>query len=118
MTLMNAFMCVSSVALVITHVVVGHQRVDRQVPRLSNALVIEAESLVGSAQTTRGSIGVQDMQGFGPGWGGGAQLFWGGPQIGAQLRLSFSTTVTGRYEVFLQFTKAPDFAAVRAQLDG
>ena len=118
MNVMNSIIRASGVALVITPVVVGHQRVDRQVPRLSNALVIEAESLVGSAETKGGEVSVQNMQGFGPGWGGGAQLFWGGTQIGARLTLSFPTTVTGRYEIFLHFTKAPDFAAVRAQLDG
>lgn len=118
MAVMNSIILASGLALVITPVIVRQQPTDPKVPRLSNALVIEAESMVGSAQATGGEVGVQNMQSFGPGWGAGAQLFWGGTQIGAQLRLSFATTVTGRYEIFLHYTKAPDFAAVRAQVDG
>lgn len=58
------------------------------------------------------------MQAFGPDWSGGAQLFWGASQLGAQLRLSFPSPATGRYQVFLWFTRAPDFAFVRASFDG
>jgi hypothetical protein len=84
----------------------------------SESMTNEAESLAAAAQATSGKVAVQNMQPFGPGWSGGAQLFWGVTQQGAQLRLSFSTSVTGRYEVFLHFTRAPDFSFVRASLDG
>ena len=101
-------------------VALSDQRTERQpAGRPSNELSIEAESLVGSAeQPIQGQVSVQNMQAFGRGWGGGAQLFWGGAQNGAQLRISFPTAVTGRYEIFLHFTRGPDFAVVRASLDG
>jgi hypothetical protein len=90
----------------------------QRVVRPSNGLAIEAETLAAAAQASQGHVGVQNMRGFGAAWSGGAQLFWGGAQAGAQLRLVFTTTATGRYEVFLQFTRAPDFAVVQARLDG
>jgi hypothetical protein len=58
------------------------------------------------------------MRPFGPGWSGDAQLFWIVNQLGAELRLTFSAAVTGRYEVFVHFTKAPDYSLVGASLDG
>src|SRR5262249_39723682 len=60
----------------------------------------------------------QDMHPFGPGWSGDAQLFWSVGQPGAQLRLTFRTAVAGRYNVYLLFTRAPDYAFVRASFDG
>lgn len=102
------------IAAIVAPAMLAHQRVVRQ----SNALAIEAEALAGAAQATQGQVGVQNMRGFGSAWSGGAQLFWGGGQTGAQLRLVFTTTAAERYEVFLQFTRAPDFAVVQVRLDG
>jgi len=108
-----------SIAVVIVPTVLVGQRTERQQPgRPLNSLTIEAESLLGSAQTAQGQMSVQNMQGFGPGWGGGAQLLWNGARIGAQLALSFWTAVAGRYEIYLHFTRGPDFAIVHAGLEG
>jgi hypothetical protein len=79
---------------------------------------IEAEALLGSVIATHGRVGQQDMRPFGPDWTGDGQVFWAVAQPGAQLRLTFKTTVAGRYQVFLRFTRAPDYAFVRASFDG
>lgn len=106
------------VLLALSIAVPSEQRVMRSVQQRTSSINIEAESLVGSAQVSQGTVAAQDMRPFGPGWGGDAQLFWGGAQIGAGLRLSFTTTVTGRYEIYLHFTRAPDYAFVQASFDG
>jgi hypothetical protein len=95
----------------------AEQRVSRQASS-GSPIVVEAESLAGSAQVTHGKAVPQDMRPFGAGWGGDAQLFWSPAQIGAELRLAFSITTTGRYEIFLHFTRAPDYAFARASFDG
>jgi hypothetical protein len=105
-------------ALVQLLAVVGRQPSVAAQVRGSASITIEAESLVGSAQVTHGKLMPQNMQPFGSGWSGGSQLFWAGAQLGAELRLAFSTDVTGRYEIFLHFTRAPDYALVRASFDG
>ncbi len=81
-------------------------------------IAVEAEALLPSSIATHGRAVRQDMRPFGSGWSNDAQLFWAVAQPGAQLRLTFKTAVTGRYQVFLRFTKAPDFAFVRASFDG
>lgn len=86
--------------------------------RPSDGITIEAESLVGSAQVTHGKVMPQNMQPFGAGWSGGSQLFWAGAQLGAQLNLTFSIGAAGRYEIFVHFTRAPDYALVQASFDG
>jgi hypothetical protein len=98
----------------------GAQRpFEGQLPaRPAGTIAVEAESLVGSAQATHGKVFSQDMRSFGPGWSGNAQLFWAVAQPGAQLRLSVSMAAAGRYQVFLHFTRAPDYALIRASFDG
>ena len=83
----------------------------------TGAISIEAESLVKAAEASHGRVDVQNMQPFGPGWSGNAQLFWGAPPLGATLSLAFTITASGRYQVVLHFTRAPDFAIVRASID-
>jgi hypothetical protein len=79
---------------------------------------LEAEGMIARAQVTHGKIGAQDMKTFGTGWGGNAQLFWEVSQNGAQLRLEPIVPVAGRFEVFVVFTKGPDFGLFRASFDG
>jgi hypothetical protein len=79
---------------------------------------LEAEGMIARAQVTHGKIGVQDMKTFGTGWGGNAQLFWEVSQDSAQLRLEPIVPVAGRFEVFVVFTKGPDFGLFRASFDG
>jgi hypothetical protein len=89
-----------------------------EAPLRATPISIEAESLIGSAKTTSGKVSMQDMRPFGPGWSGGSQLFWAVTEIGAELRLPFPVSAAGRYDIFLDFTRAPDFALVRASVDG
>jgi hypothetical protein len=83
-------------------------------------IVIEAETLLGAGklQANGGDLGVQPMAGFGPGWGGDAQLFWGGIAPGAVLDVTFSAPMPGYYDVFLHLTHAPDFGKVQTQVKG
>lgn len=48
--------------------------------RLAQPGVYEGENLVnsGKAHVNGGSVAAQPMSGFGSGWSGNAQLFWGG----------------------------------------
>jgi hypothetical protein len=86
----------------------------------SSMITLEAEALMPNAQLTHGGgqVGRQDMTQFGPGWGGNAQLFWSVNVIGAQLRLGPTVPSAGRYQVFVVFTKAPDFGRFKASFDG
>ena len=88
--------------------------------RLSGSGVYEAEDLVGAGKAivSAGSVTAQPMAGFGQGWSGNAQLFWGGGQPGAVLDLILDIPAEGIYEVELHMTRAPDFARLRIQVDG
>lgn len=82
--------------------------------------IIEAEALLaaGKVQVSGGELAVQPMTGFGPGWGGGAQLFWSGGGAGAVLDATINANKAGIYNVYLHLTKAPDFGAVKTQVRG
>ena len=84
----------------------------------SGIVALEAETLLPSAQATHGKVGVQRMTDFGNVWGGNEQLFWEVGQPGAQLRVEPKVPRAGRYEVFVAFTKAPDFGLLEASFDG
>ena len=94
---------------------------------------IECEDLIASAKTGQsfipgasyGEVTRQEMAGFGQGWSGNAQLFWGGQKpsnfpkkFRPQLRLSFEPPKPGTYVVVLHFTTAPDFGLFDVFLDG
>lgn len=79
--------------------------------------VLEAESLhvVGAEQA---KTAVQDMDGFGVGnWSGGRQLFCDS-QDGATLTLEVPVSKSGRQEIALFATLAPDFGVVQIAVDG
>lgn len=97
----------------------------RQVPP---TFAFEFEDLVAGSQTSPGyKVVRQDMQGFGKGWSGNAQLFWGLPPCGTQqgpgqytntiapyhpgpkMTVQFDLPEAGRYEAVLHYTAAPDF---------
>lgn len=82
--------------------------------------VIEAESLLaaGKVKVNGGSLAVQPMAGFGPGWGGDAQLFWSGGAVGAVLDASIQVSQRGLYTVEMYLTRAPDYAQLQAQIKG
>ena len=79
----------------------------------------EGENLVnsGKAQVNGGSVAAQPMSGFGTGWSGNAQLFWGGGSPGAVLDLMLDVPAEGIYEIELHMTKAPDFGRLRIQVE-
>jgi hypothetical protein len=84
-------------------------------------LVIEAESLIGTAVASAGQIIRQDMAGFGSKWGGDAQLFWRPPAPAAskpQLRTVLRVPAAGTYELVLFYTTAPDFGQFTVYIDG
>ena len=87
--------------------------------------VIEMESLLPKVMASAGSISAQPMTPFGPGWGGGAQLFWRPPppqdtpiRNWPNLRTSPKPIQAGRYRVTLVHTIAPDYGIVRVFLKG
>lgn len=99
------------------------QRIPRENPLMTAApttgiIAVEGERMLWSSDATAGGVSRQDMRPFGAGWSGDAQLFWGPTSPGAQLSFSFKTASVGRYEVFVDFTRAPDYAVVRATFDG
>lgn len=87
--------------------------------KLSGPGRYEGENLVnsGKAQVNGGSVAAQPMSGFGTGWSGNAQLFWGGGSPGAVLDLTLDVAEEGIYEVELHMTRAPDFGRLRIQVD-
>jgi len=101
-------------AVFLVSVLSAHQRLRSS----ADVIKVEAESLASSAQASAGSVRVQPMQSFGSGWSGGAQLFWGGAQPGGTLTLKLQFGASGRFRVWLLFTRAPDFANVAASIDG
>lgn len=83
-------------------------------------LEIEGESFVtsGGYQLNGGQARVQQMAGFGSGWGGGAQLFWSGGAPGAVLDLLVNVPAPSMYALEIYMTRAPDFGQVRFEVDG
>jgi hypothetical protein len=81
-------------------------------------VVVEGEALLGTAQASDGQVLRQEMTGFGNGWSGNAQMFWGVRQPGAQLRLNPILPSAGLYEVRVFFTVAPDFGIAEISLGG
>jgi hypothetical protein len=79
--------------------------------------VIEGERLIESGRATLGSLLEQDMTDFGPDWGDHAQLYWPVHEVGAQLVLRPEVTRPGRYDVYVDFTQAPDYGRVSVRLD-
>jgi hypothetical protein len=86
----------------------------------SGARAWEAEDLFRSNKVTvnGGQLGAQPMQGFGAGWSGDTQLFWGGGGVGAVIDLTVDVQKAGRYRVTADLTRAPDFATLGAEVDG
>ncbi len=91
----------------------------------STAAVVEVESLAPQARVTAGVVNVQDMRPFGTGWSGHAQLFWQPPPPQDQpirnwpaLTLLLDQPGTGRFDLVLYYTVAPDYGTMRVFLDG
>ena len=87
--------------------------------------VVEVESLLPHIVASAGPATPQAMGSFGPGWGGGAQVFWRPPapvdtpiRNWPNLRLYPTVSQAGRYRVSLVHTVAPDYGTVRVFLKG
>jgi serine/threonine protein kinase len=80
---------------------------------------IEGE-ILSVVQVSTGNLHVQDMQNFqSDHWSGNRQLLWlNGTKPGGDLKLGFSVSRSGTYDLAAVFTKAPDFAIVKLSLDG
>lgn len=87
--------------------------------KILNLGLYEGESLVkaGNATANGGAVSAQQMSGFGAGWSGDAQLFWGGGKPGAVLDLELDVLDAGNYEIELRMTRAPDFGLLRMQVE-
>lgn len=79
-----------------------------------NAILIEAETLLDSAQATGGK---PDRQGLGN-CSGGSQLFYTPKEAPASLTISFNVPKSGKYVVSLSLTKSLDYGIYQAHLDG
>lgn len=82
--------------------------------------VYEGEALVrsGKVSVSGGNVSAQPMSGFGQGWSGNSQLFWGGGQPGAVLDLTLDVATQGRYTIELELTRAPDYGQLQFEVDG
>jgi FG-GAP-like repeat len=86
--------------------------------------VVELESLLPAA-VSGGPIDVQPMAGFGPGWGGNAQVFWRAPapqetpiRNYPHLTMAFPVAAAGAYDLVLYYTVAPDYGDFSVFVEG
>jgi hypothetical protein len=86
---------------------------------LSGVQVWEGEDFLRTHRVllVQGKLSSQVMTGFGPGWGGNAQLLWTEGQKGAMLDLEILVGKRGTYKVSLALTQGPDFGIIQAQVD-
>ena len=99
----------------------GARAVERGAGRMAPGFVdVEAEALVaaGRVQARGGQAVAQAMAGFGPGWSGGAQLFWAGGAVGATLDLIVDVPQAATWSVEVLLTQAPDYGQLQAAVDG
>lgn len=94
-------------------------------PAARSLLVTEVESLLGHAKASAGDLGVQPMAGFGPGWGGDAQLLWRPPapvnepiKNWPHLTFTIDAPKAAIYRVALVHTRAPDYGDARLFIRG
>jgi hypothetical protein len=89
-------------------------------PARAADIAIEGETFVQASRfmVNAGKVQVQSMSRFGKGWSRDAQLFWSGGATGAVLDLLVDVREAGRYDVELHLTRAPDYARLRAEVEG
>ncbi len=75
---------------------------------LPEQLVLEGEALKQTGKTS-GNARRQDLKG----WSGGGQLWWTDANVDDELQVEFDAPSAGRYEVSIDFTKAPDYGIVQ-----
>ena len=83
-------------------------------------VAVEGEAFVRAKKflVNAGKVDVQPMSRFGKGWSGDAQLFWSGGATGAVIDLLIDVPASGRYRVELHLTRAPDYARLKAEVEG
>jgi hypothetical protein len=80
---------------------------------------LEGEKLKVLGQSSGYFLGPQDMSRFlDSKWSGDAQLFAGPPKVGSWADLELPAPESGKYEVIVYLTKAPDFGIVQFRIDG
>lgn len=82
-----------------------------------DVVVIEAEALP-VKEKAAGDAQPQDMSGFEGTWQEGKQLWWTGAKQGDTLTLGILAPKTGKFQVSVQLTQAPDYAVVQFYVDG
>jgi hypothetical protein len=87
-------------------------------PTIKISGAIEAESLIAGAKSTSGAPIVQEMDPWA--WTGAmrSKFYWKPEGKGATLTLNLPAPSAGTYELIGYFTKAPDYATVRARIGG
>jgi len=83
----------------------------------AETLQFEGEDLVENREVSEGEISGQEMDRFGKGWRGGAQLFWRPKRPGARMELTIKVPQSGRYQLTIHFTKAPDYGIIDIGID-
>ena len=86
-------------------------------PELVLKSPIEGESLLGSAQVSRGHLEVQDMSGYDGAWSGDGQLWWVDGKIGDTLTLTLPSH-SGSFDLSAYFTQAADYGQFTFALNG
>jgi hypothetical protein len=87
-------------------------------PTIKISGAIEAESLIPGAKSTSGAPIMQEMDPWGVDWSDAKQIYWKPEGKGATLTLNLPAPSAGTYELIGYFTKAPDYATVRARVGG
>lgn len=81
----------------------------------TNAIQIEGEALIPSADANKDLVQKQDLGG----WSGGAQLFFTPPDADkGDITLKFQVEKAGAYDVRLHLTKSWDYGTYQVYLDG
>jgi len=80
--------------------------------------MIEAESLLATAQKTTGDLSTQDMGGYDGNWSGDSQLWWLPREAGAHLTLTINAPETKNYDLIGYFTRAKDYGNIRLSING
>ena len=100
----------------------AYQRMQSDAPLGQYDYSFELEDLQAHATASAGALSRQAMQGFGKGWSGNAQLFWKAPPpVGNDwptLQVPFNLPTAGKYDIFMYYTKAPDYGDFRVFFDG
>ncbi|TWT74340.1 PVC-type heme-binding CxxCH protein [Allorhodopirellula solitaria] len=85
-------------------------------PALTRDGAVEAESMIDQSVVTEGHVRAQNMAAFPDRWSGDEQLWWTGAKVGSELTLSVAAPASGRYDVTLLLTTAPDYGTIEVTL--